>query len=66
MATLCKWRTAELLDRLQIGTHRGERRCGKPVNTWKAGIRHSMQKRSLNDEEYFDGELWKKKIMSLG
>jgi hypothetical protein len=24
MATSCKWRTAELLDRLQNGTHRGK------------------------------------------
>jgi hypothetical protein len=24
MATSCEWRTAELLDRLQNGTHRGK------------------------------------------
>jgi hypothetical protein len=44
----------------------GKRRCGRPVNTWKEGIRDSMQRRNLKDEECFDQELWKKKIMSLG
>jgi hypothetical protein len=44
----------------------GKRRHGRPVNTWRVGIRDSMQRGNLKDEEYFDRELWRKKIMSLG
>jgi hypothetical protein len=55
-----------LVDRLQNGTHRGKRRRGRPVSTGKDGIRDSMQRGDLKDEECFDCELWRKKIMSLG
>jgi hypothetical protein len=44
----------------------GKRRHGRPVNTWKDGIRDSMQRRNLTDEESFDHEFWKKKIIYLG
>jgi hypothetical protein len=44
----------------------GKRRRGRPVNTWKDGIRDSMQRRNLKDEECFDREIWRTKIMSLG
>jgi hypothetical protein len=44
----------------------GKRWRGRPVNTWKDGIRESMQRRNLKDEECFDRELSRKKIMSLG
>jgi hypothetical protein len=44
----------------------GKRRRGRPFNTWKDGIRDGMQRRNLKDEECFDRELWRKKIMSLG
>jgi hypothetical protein len=44
----------------------GKRMRGRPVNTWKDGIRDSMQRRNLKDEECFDRELWRKEIMSLG
>jgi hypothetical protein len=40
----------------------GKRRGGRPVNTWKDGIRDSMQRRNLKDEECFDRELWRKKL----
>jgi hypothetical protein len=42
------------------------KRWGRPVNTWKDEIRGSMQRGNLKDEECFDRELWRKKIMSLG
>jgi hypothetical protein len=41
-------------------------RRGRPVNTWKDGIRDSIQRGNLKDEECFYRELWRKKIMSLG
>jgi hypothetical protein len=44
----------------------GKRRRGRPVNTWKNGIKDRMQRRNLKDEESFGRELWRKKIMSLG
>jgi hypothetical protein len=44
-----------LLDRLQNGPH------SRAVNTWKDGIRGSMQRTNLKDEECFDQELWRKK-----
>jgi hypothetical protein len=43
----------------------GKRRCGRPVTTWKDGIRDIMQGRNVKDEGCFDCELWKKKIMPL-
>jgi hypothetical protein len=43
-----------------------KRRCSRPVNTSKDEIRESMQTRNLTDEECFDHELWRKKIISLG
>jgi hypothetical protein len=36
---------------------------GRPVNTWKDGIRGNMQRTNLKDGECFDRELWRKKIM---
>jgi hypothetical protein len=65
-ATSCEWWTAELLDRLQNGTHRGKGGTADQSITWKDGIRDSMQRRNLKDEECFDRELWRKKIVSLG
>jgi hypothetical protein len=44
----------------------GERRRGRPVNTWNNGIRDSMQRGNLKDGECFDRELWRKKIVFLG
>jgi hypothetical protein len=44
----------------------GKRRCSRPVNTWKDGIRDSMQRRIFKDEECFDREFWREKIMFLG
>jgi hypothetical protein len=44
----------------------GKRRRGRPVNTWKDGIRDSMQRRNLKDEECFDREIWRTKNLSLG
>jgi hypothetical protein len=44
----------------------GKRRRGRPVNTWKDGIRDSMQRRNLKDEECFDLQIWRTEIMSLG
>jgi hypothetical protein len=41
----------------------GKRRRGRPVNIWNDGIRDSMQRRNLRDEECFDRELWKKKTV---
>jgi hypothetical protein len=41
----------------------GKRRHGRPVSTWKNGIRGSMQRRNLKDDECFDCELWRKKIV---
>jgi hypothetical protein len=41
----------------------GKWRCGRPVNTRKDEIRDSMQRRNLKDEECFDRELWRKKIV---
>jgi hypothetical protein len=39
---------------------KGKRWCGRPVNTWKDGIRDSMQRKNLKDEECFNQELLKK------
>jgi hypothetical protein len=44
----------------------GKRRRRRPVNTWKDGIRESMQRRNLKDEECFVRVIWRTKIMSLG
>jgi hypothetical protein len=44
----------------------GKMRRGRPVNTWKDGIRDSAQRRNLKDEDCFDRELWRKKIVSPG
>jgi hypothetical protein len=44
----------------------GKSRRGRPVNTWKDGIRDSAQGRDLMDEDSFDRELWRKKIVSPG
>jgi hypothetical protein len=35
----------------------GEMRRGRLVNSWKGGIRDSMQRRNLEDGECFDAEL---------
>jgi hypothetical protein len=43
----------------------GKRRRGGPVNTWKDGIRDTMQRRNLKDEVCFDREVWREKIMCL-
>jgi hypothetical protein len=43
----------------------GKRRRGRPFNTWKGGIRDSMQKGNLNEEDCLDRELWRKTIVSL-
>jgi hypothetical protein len=44
----------------------GKRKRGRPVNTWKDGIRESMKRRELKNEECMDRDLWRRKIMSLG
>jgi hypothetical protein len=44
----------------------GKSRRGRPVYTWKNGIRDNMQRRNLKDEECSDSEFWRKKIISLG
>jgi hypothetical protein len=41
----------------------GGRRHGRQVSMWKDGIKDTMQSRNLKDEENFDRELWKKKIV---
>jgi hypothetical protein len=43
----------------------GKRSRGRPISTWKDGISESMQRRNLKDEEHFDRELRREKIMSL-
>jgi hypothetical protein len=43
----------------------GKRKRGRPINTWKSGIRESMKRRELKDEECMDRDLWRRKIMSL-
>jgi hypothetical protein len=44
----------------------GKRKRGRPMNTWKDGIRESMKRRELKDEECMDRDLRRRKIMSLG
>jgi hypothetical protein len=44
----------------------GKRKRGRPINTWKDGIRESMKRRELKDEACMDRDLWRRKIMSLG
>jgi hypothetical protein len=44
----------------------GKRKRGRPVNTWTDGIRESVKRRELKDEECMDRDLWRRKIMSLG
>jgi hypothetical protein len=41
----------------------GKRKRGRP--TWKDGIRESMRRRELKNEECMDRDLWRRKIMSL-
>jgi hypothetical protein len=48
------------------GNTQGRRRRGRPVSTWKDGIRDNKQNRKLKDQECFDRQLWRKKIMSFG
>jgi hypothetical protein len=43
----------------------GTRRRDGPVNTWKDGIRDSMQIGNLRDEECSDREVWTKKKIWL-
>jgi hypothetical protein len=33
----------------------------KPIDTWKDGIRDSMQRRLLKDKECLDRKLWREK-----
>jgi hypothetical protein len=40
----------------------GKRKLGRPVKTWKDGIRESMKRRELKDEECMDRDLWRRKI----
>jgi hypothetical protein len=44
----------------------GKRKRGRPINTWKDGIRESMKRRELKDEECMDRDLWRRKVISLG
>jgi hypothetical protein len=44
----------------------GKRKRVRLVNTWKDGIRESMKRRELKDEECMDRDLWRRKIISLG
>jgi hypothetical protein len=44
----------------------GKRKRGRPINKWKDGIRESMKRRDLKDEECIDRDLRRRKIMSLG
>jgi hypothetical protein len=44
----------------------GKRKRSRPFNTWKDGIRESMKRRELKDEECMYRDLWRRKIMSLG
>jgi hypothetical protein len=44
----------------------GKRKRGRPINTWKDGIRESTKRRELKNQEYMDRDLWRRKIMSLG
>jgi hypothetical protein len=44
----------------------GKRKRGRPINTWKDGIRESMKRKGLKDEECMDRDLRRRKIMSLG
>jgi hypothetical protein len=53
MAMSSEWRMEKLLNRLQNGSH-GKRKRGRPINTWKDGIRKSMKRRELKDEECMD------------
>jgi hypothetical protein len=39
-----------------------KRKRGRPVNTWKDGIRESMKRRELKGEECMDRDLWRRKI----
>jgi hypothetical protein len=39
----------------------GKRRRSRPVSTWKDGIKDSVQRRNLKDEECFAREVLKKK-----
>jgi hypothetical protein len=41
----------------------GKRRRGRAVDKWKEGIWDSMQRRNLKNEECFDLEGWRKKIV---
>jgi hypothetical protein len=44
----------------------GKRKRGRTINTLKDGIRESMKRRELKDEECMNRNLWGRKIMSLG
>jgi hypothetical protein len=52
-----------IVRRVAEWNQQGKRRHGRPVNTWKDGIRDSMQRRNLKDEECFDQVFWRKKIV---
>jgi hypothetical protein len=40
-----------------------KRRHGRPVNTGKDGVKDSIQRRNLKDEECFDREQWTKETV---
>jgi hypothetical protein len=44
----------------------GKRKRGRPIDTRKDGIRESIKRRELKDEECMDRDLWRRKIMALG
>jgi hypothetical protein len=41
----------------------GKRKRCRPINTWKDGIRESMKRRELKDEECMVRDLWRRKII---
>jgi hypothetical protein len=43
----------------------GKRRCDRPVNTWKDGLRDSMQRRNLKDEMFQSRALEEKTVFGL-
>jgi hypothetical protein len=66
MATSSEWRTEKLLNRLQNGRHKGKGSEVDQSTHGMMGIRESMKRRELKDEECMDRDLWRRKIMSLG
>jgi hypothetical protein len=59
---LMRMRDGRIATQVTEWNSQRQRGCGRPVSTWKDGIRDNMQSRKLKDQECFDREPWREKL----